>query len=356
MVIQIFILVLLLFAVPILAGGIFADVDKAAGKLVFRWISGQLLLWTGFQVICVPLILQKSSFARVNHLFLGYMAALLLFVAAAKMRRWAKGMRRPGLLKRSLSFRRLDGSMVLWLAFWGLLAFQLVQSVLLAYADGDDAYYVAVSSAVESSDRMYTTIPYTGAATELDVRHGLAPFPVWIAFLARMSGMRTVMVAQTVLPLVLISMAYAVFYLLGERLFPEKGIQLPLFLIFTELGILFGDHSIYTTENFMLARSRQGKAALGSIVIPALLLVLLILLKKLKEEERIPARLYLLLLAVAGSGCLCTTLGALVVGLAVGIVGLLGVVCYKKPGMLLPMAACCAPCVGFALLYLFLNS
>ncbi len=355
MVMQILILVLLLIAVPIMAGGIFADADKTAGKLLFRWVAGQLLLWMGFQLICVPLILREGSFSRVTTLFLVYTAALLLFVVADGMRRFAKGMRRPDFLNHSLFQKKFDIGVLLWLVFWGLLAFQLVQAVLLAYADGDDAYYVAVSAAVESSDRMYMTIPYTGAATELDVRHGLAPFPVWIAFLARLSGMRTVMVAQTVLPLVLICMTYAIFYLLGEKLFSAGGVQLPLFMIFVELGILFGDHSIYTTENFMLARSRQGKAALGSIVMPALLLILLIILKKMKEEERISVKLYLLLFAVSASGCLCTTLGALIVGLAVGIVGLLGAVSYKRPGVLLPMAACCSPCVCYALLFLFLN-
>ena len=28
---------------------------------------------------------------------------------------------------------------------------------------------------------MYQKLPYTGMSTELDVRHGLAPFPIWIA-------------------------------------------------------------------------------------------------------------------------------------------------------------------------------
>jgi len=355
MVIQIIVLALLLFVVPILTGGIFVDVDKAGRKLLFRWVSGQLLLWMGFQVICVPLILKEGSFRSVVNLYLGYTAALLLFVAAAGIRRWGKGMGRLKWFENGIFSGRLDGSLILWLIFWCLLVFQLVLAVRLAYVDGDDSYYVAVSSAVEASDRMYLTIPYTGTAAGLDLRHGLAPFPVWIAFLARLSGMKTVAVAQTMLPLALISMTYAIFYLLGEHLFPEKGVKLPLFLIFTELLIVFGDHSIYTVENFMLARSRQGKAALGSIVIPALFLVLMILLERLKKGEKIPPLTYLLLAAVAASGCLCTTLGSLIVGGAVAIVGLLGAVCYRKPGVLLPMAACCIPCVCYALLYLFLN-
>ena len=45
---------------------------------------------------------------------------------------------------------------------------------------------------------MYQKIPYTGMNTELDVRHGLAPFPIWIAWLARMTGISTVVVAKNI--------------------------------------------------------------------------------------------------------------------------------------------------------------
>lgn len=349
------ILVLFLLVVPVLAGSIFAGTDRGSGSLLFRWVSGQFLLWMGFQLICVPLILKESTFGNVSTLFLEYTAALALLASAAEIRRWARGAAVPSWPLRSLFGGKQPLAAVLWLLFWCGFLFQMVQAVRLAYADGDDAYYVAVSVLTEESDTMYQRIPYTGLTTGLDARHSLAPFPLWISFLARASGMRTVSVAQVVMPLVLISMAYAVFGLLGARLFPEKGWKLPLFMIFVELGVVFGDYSIYTVENFMIARSRQGKAALGSIVLPFLLLVLLGLMKKLQEKEKIPFSMYLLLGAAAVSACLCSTLGSLIVCMGMGIVGILGAVSYKRPGILPPMALCCLPCVCYALLYLFLE-
>lgn len=349
------ILALFLLVVPVLAGSIFARTDRGSGSLLFRWVSGQFLLWMGFQLICVPLILRERSFGNVSALFLGYTAALALLASAAEIRRLARGASLPAWSLGRFFRGRQPVEAVLWLLFWGLFLFQMVQAVRLAYADGDDAYYVAVSVLTEESGTMYQRIPYTGLTTGLDTRHSLAPFPLWISFLSRVSGMRTVSVAQVVLPLVLIAMAYAVFGLLGRRLFPEKGWKLPLFMLFVELGVIFGDYSIYTVENFMIARSRQGKAALGSIVLPFLFLVLLGLLKKLQEKEKIPPSMYLLLGAAAVSACLCSTLGALIVCMGVGIVGILGAVSYKRPGVLAPMALSCLPCVCYALLYLFLE-
>lgn len=356
MVVQLLILALVLLIIPFIIGGIFVDVDREGKKLLFRWVSGQFLLWAGFQLLCVPLILRERDFSSLAAAFLGYTAALVLLATAMGIKRWPER-------KKAFSWslmRKKEGKargmeLVLWGAFWGVLLFQLVQAVRLAYADGDDAYYVAVAAITQSSDSMYTTLAYTGGATGLDIRHGLAPFPLWISFLGRVSGMKAAMVAHTILPVVLIAMTYALFYLIGRRLFEEKGGQLPLFLLFTELLVLFGNYSIYTPENFMIARSRQGKAALGNIVIPFLLLLFLMLLKRLQENREISPLLYLLFCATAVTGCLCSTLGALLVCMAVGIAGLLGSICYRRVRVLVPLAVCCMPCLCYAFLYLLLE-
>ena len=350
MALQLLILACLLLAVPALAGGLWGK-DRS---LLFRWISGQFLLWAGFQLICVPLILGKRSFTLLTELYLAYMAALSLLAAALEIGRRKKG-RGSGRKEKEAGRRPVEG-IALWAVFGAVLLFQLAQAVRLAYADTDDAYYVAVAAVTENSDTMYRVLPYTGGETMLDSRHGLAPFPIWIAFLARLSGMRTVTVAQVVAPVVLIAMTYGIYYLFSKELFPERSGQRAMFLIFTELLVLFGNYSIYTVENFMIARSRQGKAALGNIVIPFLLLLLLLLLKKLQEKERIPFSAYLLLGTVVMTGCLCSTLGALLVCMAIGVAGALGVVCYRWLRILAPLMLCCMPGVAYAVLYLLSGS
>lgn len=356
--VQLLILALLLLVAPAIIGGLFGHMGKYGGNLIFRWISGQFLLWAGFQLICVPLILRQQSFTLLTELFAGYMAILAFLAAALEVRRRRKaGAAAPRRAGRAAAGRKPGEGAALWAVFGALLLFQLVQAVRLAYADTDDAYYVAVASVAENSDTMYQVLPYTGGigGTELDSRHGLAPFPIWIAFLARVSGMRTVTVAQVVLPVVLIAMTYGIYYLFAGELFPERRGQQALFLIFTEILVLFGNYSIYTVENFMIARSRQGKAALGNIVIPFLLLLLLLLLHRLQEKERIPVLMYLLFGIVMVTGCLCSTLGVLLMCMAVGVAGLLGAICYRRPWILPPLALACMPCVVYAAMYLFLD-
>ena len=87
-------------------------------------------------------------------------------------------------------------------------------------------------------------------------------------------------------------------------------------------------------------------------MIPFLFLLLLIFMRRLQEARKVPVLLYLLMGAAAVTGCLCSTLGALLVSLLVGTAGVLAAVCYRRPLVLFPLAVSCAPCVYYALLYL----
>lgn len=353
LVVRILLLGILLLGVPIVVGSLFLGVDKHMKKLPFLWISGQMLLWAGFEVITVPLVLKEARFTQVVQCFLGYMALLVLLAAVFYGIRKRKTVNSLHLVK-DTPRQRNKSEIILWILFWAILLFQLVQAIRLTYGDGDDAYYVAVSTITEEADTMYRKMAYTGGTTVLDARYGLAPFPLWIAFFARVTGIPAVSVAHVVAAPVLIAMTYGIYYLLAGRLFAKAKERIPLFLVFAELLVLFGDYSFYTAENFMIARSRQGKAALGNIVIPMLVLLLFLLLEKLQENQRVAAGYWLLLVCTLTAACLCSTLGALLTCMLIGITGLCAAVCYQRWRVLLPLAACCIPCVGVALLYVML--
>ena len=344
-------LAVLLIVVPAWIGNCFLSVDKPYKNMVFLWISGQMLLWAGFQVICVPVILLEGRLWMVT---LGYSVYILALLGWATFLR----LRQPRNLKPLRTENIEKPVLLLWAVFGILLLVQLVLAVVMVYNDGDDAYYVAISTAAEESGKMYQKIPYTGMNTELDMRHGLAPFPIWIAWLAQMTGIDTVIVAKTLLPIALISMTYGIFYLLGKRVLfagNSKTWSLPAFLICTEVLVLFGDYSFYTVENFMIARSRQGKAALGSILIPMIFFLLLTLFRRMQEQQKISIAFWILLAAVMTCCCLASTMGALLACMLVGTAGICGAVSYKKWKILLPLVACCIPCIVYAGMYLLLG-
>ena len=75
------ILVIWMFLVPLLAGGIPAagmKKDRTGGdwkKLIFKWISGQMLLWAVFGLLAVIPIRKGMSF---EVLFYGYLGISLM--------------------------------------------------------------------------------------------------------------------------------------------------------------------------------------------------------------------------------------------------------------------------------------
>lgn len=353
LVIQILILALLVVAVPTAVGTLFTTGDKGIAKIPFAWISGQILLWAGFQCICVPMILREKSYLLVQQGFLIMMGVLLLLEGIV----WIVNHRRTEAKLRAVKEpeEKKKSEYILWAVFAVLLVLQLILAGVLAYEEGDDAFYVAISTVTESSNTMYSMLPYTGWPTELDARHGLAPFPIWITFLARISGMPAVTVAQVALPMVLIVMTYAIYYLIGKGLFSKRKDVLPLFMILVAVLILFGGYSTYSAENFLLVRTSQGKAVLANIIIPFLLYLSWRMLEKIHKGEKVGTRHWLLFALTMIAGCLCSTLGAVITCMLLGVVGLCTVVSYRRWKILFPMFASCIIPMVFAVLYLVLE-
>ena len=360
MILQLVLLILLLLIVPFAVGFLFVNREQGAIKNLYLWISGQILLWALFQVICVPSILFEMSFSVVVYVF----TAVSVLLAVGGICWFVLKERNHGILKlqshgreRGMACYGKDDKAagIMWLLFGVLLLLQLVLAVVLAYEEGDDAYYVAISTITVDSDEMYMKLPYTGETTEVDIRHGLAPFPIWIAYLARVTGIPAVTMAQIILPLVLIMMTYGIYYLIGDALFKNRRIYLPLFLIMIEMIVLFGGYSTYSAENFLLVRTAQGKAVLSNIVIPFMLFLLLHMLEALEKGKGIAKKMWIMAALAMIVGCLCSSLGSLLTCILLGIVGSCAVVCYRKWKLFIPMAGCCVIPAACALLYLILD-
>lgn len=353
---QIIFLFLLLFPVPAAAGCIFRNGNYNQNSLPYLWVSGQILLWAGFQFICVPLILLEYTFRQVvlyYNIFscIAVLAGLICLLIRRPGIHLIKATAPAGNTAVSKAFTR-KSCLLLWGIFALLLLVQLVAAVFFAYEEGDDAFYVAISTISVDSDSMYSKLPYTGGSTGLDARHGLAPFPVWISYLAKMTGMPAVTAAQIAVPLSLILMTYTLYYLIGRVILSESLHMLPLFMILIALLVLWGGYSTYSAENFLLVRTAQGKAVIANIIFPFLFLQLLLLLEKLQHNKKAGFSYWMLLALTMVAGCLCSTLGTVLTCMLLGVTGLCAAVSYRRWRLLIPLIACCIIPLCYAFLYL----
>ena len=153
-VVQIMMLIGVLLLLPVLVGTIFSPLYEGGGKLTFYWISGQLLLWAGFQVLAVPMVITQNGFGRILRSYLLFLGAMLLVSLGAFLKRRSKGMV-YGKLLQSTEWRIKPTKSTWWLVVAALLILQLVCVIFLAYEAGADAFYVALSTSSLDDTRLY---------------------------------------------------------------------------------------------------------------------------------------------------------------------------------------------------------
>lgn len=322
-------------------------------------IAGYLIMLPLCWLVTVPCILlvKYDSFLTMVSWFtvLATGAALLgvvLTIFAYKQKVWVS--LRPGIHIRDLSWEEK----IEWLLFIGLIALQLYKAFTLTSFDGDDAEYVAQSLVTQQSNTMYLIKPYTGGTTSLDIRHSLAILPIWIAYIGRMTGVHTTILAHSVLPFLFIPLTYAVYYEIGKHFTKKRKEYLPAFMVLMALLQIFGNVSIYTNETFFLTRTWQGKSVASSLVISATIWLLLWIFDKDEESEMSRgsmAGLWVLLAFANMTAGVCTSMVVFLNAMLIAIVAFFLAVAERKFSILVKAGIACIPNGIYMLLYLFLH-
>ncbi len=310
-------------------------------RLPLLIVSGYLTTFALFELVGIPILIwtPMGDFALLVKVFLG---ADLVWIAAGA----ALVGRSGGLALPSRGKEPLDPDAVFWWCLFGiLLVIELYMFYTRASYDGDDAYYVAQSLQTWQTGTMYYYVPYTGITTSLDGRHALALMPMWIAFVAKLSGTHPTIVTHSMLPLVLLPLVDVVFYELFRNLTRErrKGSRrqfLPAMMTCLAILQIFGNTSIYTAETFLMMRTWQGKSMCANFILPSLLLLLFCKIRFEKEDSRWCWFMLSILGVAAG---FCTSLAPVLVSGMLLLAAFLILLLHRKKGILLAAMASCIP-------------
>ena len=233
--------------------------------------------------------------------------------------------------------------------FLGIVIFELYKTIFYAYADGDDAYYVAAARIADASDKMYIIDAYLGIIGVIPFRYALAPFPMWIASLARVSGIDSTTISFSVLSPVFIVVTYILFNEISNLLFGENREKRYMFLVLAAVFEMFSNVSTSTAGTFMLTRARQGKEALACIILP---LMFYELFRLCKAEGNVKFMDFLMLFTTATAAALTSMLGNVLVPLMLAAAGVWMIVKRKNFKNLVLLAMSLAVNLCTILLYL----
>ena len=354
-------LVIIPFCIGLIPANFIASDKRSPG---FTMLAGYFVMWALYGLVTIPAVLwvKYHNFRTASVWFT--VGAVLCAIGGVLL--WYRNYRKggPGLVTGSGGFRIRAMSWeerIEWLLFLGVLGFQLYQAAACTSFDGDDAYYVTESLLAQEAGVMYRILPYKGGSTGLDVRHALAVFPMWIAFVATGSGIHATIVSHLVMPPLLILLTYLLYFQIGKKLFCDKHVNLPVFMIVMGMFQIFGHVSIYTNETFFLTRTWQGKSVAGSLVIPALFWILLLLYDGSQDKgsidggdrgkRRTDAGLWLLLVCVNMTAGICSSIAVFLVSILMALTAFVLMIVERDLKVLVRLGAVCIPNVVYMGIY-----
>lgn len=346
------ILIILLFVVPFIVGAIM----PSKGKVGFRtFVYGYVIEWTLFYPLAIGCILTQRSFSLLCRVYSAAIIVLIIVGTVSLLFKAAVNKK-----NRNLQRTLLSKSEIAYLGiFIALVGFQLYKSVFYAYSDGDDAFYISTALSTSLSDKMYAVDPYLGVGLEtsqINYRYALAPFPIWISYLSRISQTHVATVSHVFLPVPLIIVTYIIFSEMSKVLFKNDRTKRYLFMLITSVYVLFSNVSTSTAETFLLTRARQGKEALANIALPLIFLLMYEIHEGLKENAcKIEISSILPVLTVSIAASLMSVFSGVLVGIALFVYFVILLFEKRKLRVLFDVAVMAVPSAVSVLLYVILG-
>jgi len=334
----------MLAVIPQIVGMLYTSFLPEERKgILLNWGAGFVILWGIFEIIALPLIFLRQS---LDDLCMIYGGVIVLLAIAALL----KGRKDIAfvLKKEALSIKDMS------LIEWGNLVLILGQAyvyVRYTHIDEDDAFYVGAAVSAVSTNTIFSINPYTGMEyAKLPARYVLSPFFSFSAFLSKITGVHPAVTAHVVLAAVLIVLSYAVYKLLGMKMFPDNSEYSDYFLLFVIVIVMFSGYTVYTQGMFALVRIWQGKAVLCAILVPFIFYMML----HLYLGQAVAADWCFLFLLMCAC-CMVSSMGIMLGAIMLGIFGFLNVIRNKNIKELCCTLLCCVPNLICAGIYLIIR-
>ena len=309
---------------------------------LFSIVAGVMVWWALMELILVPMTMKLASF----HSFVMVYTIVAGMVSLAGVFCW-RDILEDGkeFLKNWRQYVTLGHLVALV-----LICYQLWFLHHHMYLEWDDTYYVNLANEAVWSDKIYWVYPETGAMADFDKRYVLSLWPIFYAWLSKLIGVIPTIMAHTILPWLIIPLAYMVYGLLGKKLFPEDSGLQGMFLAFAVLLHLFmsGEHTSGPT--FLSITPWVGKGILATVLIPLLFYWML----RIALREKVRADWWML--GVTGlAGCLLSSMGIMLTPVFVGLTILVVSLKKKSISCLAHGIAACIPCIILGVYYIYLT-
>lgn len=308
---------------------------------LFSILAGCMGWWALMEVILIPMTMKLAPF----HTFVWVYTAAAGVLTVAGLFSWRAILEDGKALvsgwKQNLTLGHLAAVL--------LMIWQLYYLAHHMYLEWDDTYYVNLANTALTTDKIYWVYPETGTFADFDKRYVLSLWPIFYAWLSKLVGVLPTIMAHTILPWLILPMAYLVYVLIGRKLFPEDHQLQGMFLAMAVMIHLFmsGEHTAGLT--FLSITPWVGKGILATILIPASFYWIL------RTAEKEQTADFVLLGLTCLAGCLLSSMGIMLTPVFVGTAMLLVGLRKKSIPYVVKGALACIPCVILGIYYIILT-
>ncbi|MCI9140173.1 MAG: hypothetical protein HFI78_10820 [Lachnospiraceae bacterium] len=311
---------------------------KEAFSVTLTLFVGFFFYYSLFSIVCVPMMIRLRPLSELSKFWGGLVIFIVLLSFLFHWKMWAGAAKGIG--------EFIKGH---WIFFLCAVALSIVQVVVIVNAYHftlDATFYVGTVSTSVYTDRMNIFNPYTGAWQDhFELRYFFATYPIHDAVVCQITGIHPLIETKTIMSSVVVLFTNIIYYKIASELWGEKKGSIWMMMFFAAL-IHFHYITIFTSANFLLTRTFEGKAIIGNVVLPALFYFFILFIRG-KDSLIYWIMLFFI---CAGSNGLSTTANMLVPA-ALGIY-LFPLTFIKKKWTFIPKClACMAPGVVMMLLY-----
>lgn len=212
-----------------------------------------------------------------------------------------------------------------------ILSISILIQMLIVFThmdnSADASYYVGKTATDIYKNSLGLFNPYTGAKlTRFNVRYLFSCFPDYNAVISKFFNLHAMKQAKVIMPQIIILITNILYYQVGMVLTNNNRKKSALFVFWVFLINLYSN-TVYTSGNFLLLRTYEGKAILANTVITGIILCCLQI-----YVEKTPMFYKFLLLFITLSSVTFSSSSMLIVPLAVSA-GFLTVLIIKRQFM-----------------------
>ncbi len=303
----------------------------------FALVLGYLTYFAVFEFLAVPMTLTWVPLKTLSVVWAAILAVVVLVSFLLLGKQWISGLKKiPAILKSHSWMLVVAGAVIL---------FQCLLVVLYQDTSVDAAYYIGTVNTSVYTGTLGRYNPFNGnPMTKFSARYVFSAYPMHNAVWCFLVGSHALVQSKIVMSVINVLIANLIIYHIGKILFNGEKKQADLMIVFVCLLNLFSS-TLFTTGTFFFTRCYEGKAILGNVAIPMVLLCSLWLWHKPEERAIWPV---LFITAVSA----LTFSGSSIIFPAVISAGILPVAVMKrKLRILIPYAVCLLPSVLYAVVY-----